>query len=422
MPESPYLLPTDLLERQRRALRRNRLLATGLLVLAAAAFFATRLAPEPGFWLLLLRAGTEAAVVGGLADWFAVTALFRHPLGLPIPHTAIIPRSKDRIGDGLGDFVERNFLAPDIIAERLRGLAPGRHFAAWLAEPENALRAADQIAAALPYVIGSLGDPAVRDFVARSFGEQLKELDLAPVAGRLITLFTASGQYDALFDRAVDGAKSLLAANADRIYLAVEERSRWWIPKAVDRRMAVALIEGIEEVLAVLRQPDSAARQRFRAAIEDLAASLAASPERQRRFNAAKNRLIEQPETQAWLGGIWDRLRRIFLDDLAAPASRTREAARTALLSLGRTLAQDREMQARLDATIEHAALAVVPWRGQIGTLIAEVVRGWDARTVARRLELAIGSDLQYIRMNGTLVGACVGCALYLVAYYLFPA
>ncbi len=422
MRDSTIPLPTDTQERQRRTLRRNRALATGLLVLAAAAFFATRVEPQPGFWLLLLRAGAEAAVVGGLADWFAVTALFRHPLGLPIPHTAIIPRSKDRIGDGLGDFVERNFLAPEIIADRLRALAPGRRFAAWLVQPGNAPRAADQIAAALPYVIGSLGDPAVREFVARSFGEQLKELDMAPTAGRLITLFAASGQYDALFDRTLDWVQALLAANADRIYTVVEERSRWWIPKAINRHMAVALIEGIEEVLAELRLPDGAARERFRAGVEDLAASLAASPERRQRFNAAKNRLIEHPDTQAWLGGIWDELRRIFLDDLASPASRTREALRTAILSLGQALARDQEMQARLDATIEHAALAVVPWRGQIGTLIAEVVRGWDARTVTRRLELAIGSDLQYIRMNGTLVGACVGCVLYLVAYYLFPS
>jgi uncharacterized membrane-anchored protein YjiN (DUF445 family) len=359
-------------------------------------------------------------VVGGLADWFAVTALFRHPLGLPIPHTAIIPRSKDRIGEGLGDFVERNFLAPEIIAARLRGLAPARHLALWLARPENARRAADQVTEALPYVIRSLGDPSVQEFVARSFGEQLKEMDLAPVAGRLITLFTASGQYDTLFDRALDATQAVLAANADRIYAIVEERSRWWVPKTVNRRVAVALIEGIEEVLAELRLPDSAARERFRAAVEDFAASLVASPERRRRFDEAKNRLIEHPEMQAWLGGIWDEVRRVFLADLAAPASRTREAARTAILTLGQTLERDGEMQARLDLAIEHAALAVVPWRGQIGALISEVVRGWDARTVTRRLELAIGSDLQYIRMNGTLVGACVGCALYLVAYYLF--
>ena len=414
--ESPQ---SDSMERQRRALRHNRVLATGLLVIAAAAFFATHLAPAPGFWTLLLRAGAEAAVVGGLADWFAVTALFRHPLGLPIPHTAIIPRSKDRIGEGLGDFVERNFLAPEIIAARLRGFETARRFGGWLAEPENAARAADQISAALPYVIGSLGDRQVQEFVARSFGDQLREMDLAPIVGRLITLFTASGQYDAVFDRTLDAAHRLLAGNADRIYSVVDERSRWWIPKAVNRRIATALIEGLEEILAELSLPNSEGRERFRRAMEDVAAGLVASPERQRRFNEIKNRLLEQPEVQAWLAGIWDELRGIFLDDLAAPRSRTREAIHTALLSLGQTLAADAQMQARLDATIEHAALAVVPWRGQIGALIAEVVRGWDARTVTRRLELAIGSDLQYIRMNGTLVGACVGCVLYLIAYYL---
>jgi uncharacterized membrane-anchored protein YjiN (DUF445 family) len=412
--------PTEAEQRQRRALRRNQALATGLLLAAVVAFFATRLAPEPGFWVLLLRAGAEAAVVGGLADWFAVTALFRHPLGLPIPHTAIIPRSKDRIGEGLGNFVERNFLAPAIIAARLRSFAPGRRFADWLAEPENSIRAADQITEALPYVIGSLGDPAVRDFVARSFGEQLKEVDLAPIAGRLITLFTASSQYDALFDHVLDAAQTALADNADRIYTIVEERSQWWVPKTINRRIATALITGIDEVLAELRLPDSSARDRFRAAIEDFAAGLAASPERRRRFDEAKNRLIEHPQMQAWLGSIWDELRRLFLSDLDAPLSRTREAVRTAMRTLGQALARDLEMQARLDATIEHAALAVVPWRGQIGALITEVVQGWDARTVTRRLELAIGSDLQYIRMNGTLVGACVGCALYLVSYYLF--
>jgi uncharacterized membrane-anchored protein YjiN (DUF445 family) len=411
---------TDKAEQQRRALRRNRMLATGLLLVAAAAFFATRLVPEPGFWLLLLRAGAEAAVVGGLADWFAVTALFRHPLGLPIPHTAIIPRSKNRIGEGLGNFVERNFLAPEIIATKLRGLELSQRIVAWLTLPENARLAAEQVATALPYALGSLGDPAVRDFVTRSFGEQLKELDLAPVLGRLITIFTASGQYDALFDRMLDGAHDMLANNAERIYAIVEERSRWWIPQRVNRRIAATIIEGIEDVLWQLRQPESEARAQFRSTIDSLAAGLVASPERRRRFNEAKDRLIEHPEVQAWLGNVWDELRQIFLDDLASPTSRTREAVHTAILSLARSFAGDPQMQARLDAVIEHVALAVVPWRGQIGTLIAEVVRGWDAHTVTRRLELAIGSDLQYIRMNGTLVGALVGCVLYLISHYFF--
>jgi len=185
----------------------------------------------------------------------------------------------------------------------------------------------------------------------------------------------------------------------------------------VDRRLAEALIGGIEEIVAELRLPDSDGRERFRSAIEDLAASLVASPERRQRFNEAKNRFLEHAEVQAWLAGIWDELRRIFLDDLAAPRSRTREAVRTGVASLAQALGDDGTMQARLDQTIEHAALAVAPWRGQIGALITEVVQGWDARTLTRRLELAVGSDLQYIRMNGTLVGAGVGCLLFLVGY-----
>src|SRR5689334_17331718 len=157
----------DTAGQQRVALRRNQLLATRLLLAAAAAFFATHLVPQPGFWILLLRAGSEAAVVGGLADWFAVTALFRHPLGLPIPRTAIVPKSKDRIGQGLGDFVERNFLAPEIIAAKLRQLEPARRVAEWLAQPDNARRVAAQLATVLPYAVRSLDDAEVRAFGVR---------------------------------------------------------------------------------------------------------------------------------------------------------------------------------------------------------------------------------------------------------------
>jgi uncharacterized membrane-anchored protein YjiN (DUF445 family) len=407
-------------ERQRRALRRNRAFATALLLAAAAIFFATRFIPEPNFWILLLRAGAEAAVVGGLADWFAVTALFRHPLGLPIPRTAIIPKGKDRIGEGLGDFVERNFLAPEIIAAKLRQIEPSRRFAGWLALPDNARLIADQIAAALPYAVRSLDDPEVRSFVLRSFGEQLREIDLAQLIGRIITILTSSGQYDVLFDHLLDAGKRLVDDNAPRLYQLVEEKSRWWIPKAIDRRIAQAILESVEELLSELREEGGSARAQFRAGVRQLAEKLVTSPEQRLRFNAAKDRLLEDEDVQRWLADVWDKLREIVVDDLSSPQSRTREAILAAVLSLGRTLEADRHMQARLDEAIEEAAVAVVPWRGQIGSLIAEVVRSWDARTVAERLELAMGSDLQYIRMNGTLVGACVGCALFLLSYYFF--
>lgn len=413
-------LPADSEERQRQALRYNRALATGLLLVATAVFAATGLAHAPGFALSLVHAGAEAALVGGLADWFAVTALFRHPLGLPIPRTAIIPKNKDRIGEGLGRFVERNFLAPELVAARLRTLAPARRLARWLAEPVNAQAVAGGIAEALPPVIRSLEDRELRDFVARSFRDQLRDADLAPLVGRALALLTEGEPYDALFDRALDAARETLEANVGRLYAIVTERSRWWVPKAIDRRIAEKIVDAIEELLAELRAPDSDGRQRFRAAVHDVADQLVASPDWRRRFNEMKDRMLEHAEVQAWLGAMWDHLRALVLDDLAAPQSRTRQGLDTALTSLGRTLAADPAMQQRIDAGIEHLALAVVPWRGEIAHLIAEVVRGWDARTVTRRLELALGSDLQYIRMNGTLVGAIAGCVLYLIGHFAF--
>ncbi len=407
-------------ERQRQSLRRNRILATGLLVVAAAVFAATGRVAADRFWLGLLHAGAEAAVVGGLADWFAVTALFRHPLGLPIPHTAVIPKNKDRIGEGLGHFVERNFLAPGILAARLRAVEPARRLADWLADAEHADLLAGKAADALPHLVNALGDREIRQFAARSFGEQLRETDLAPVLGRALTLLTDSVEYDALFDRALDAAQEMLGNNADRIYGVVTERSQWWIPKAVDRHIAEKIITAIEELLVEMRAPESDGRTRFRATLDDTAAKLVASPDWRARVKEVKDRLLERPEMQAWLGAVWDDLRRIVVDDLALPRSRTRQALRTAMLSLGRTLAADASMRTRIDEGLEHVALSVVPWRGEIARLIAEVVRGWDARTVSQRLELALGSDLQYIRINGTLVGACAGALLYLVSRYAF--
>lgn len=396
------------------------MLATGLLALAAAVFLASSAVPQPGLWLGLVHAGAEAALVGGLADWFAVTALFRRPLGLPIPRTAIIPRNKDRIGAGLGRFVESNFLAPTILAAKLAALAPVGRAASFLAVPDNARSVAAWLAAALPPVIRSLEDRALREFFARSLQAQLGEAELAPALGHLLALVTRSGAYDALFERTLEAAHAALAANADRIYAMVAERSRWWVPRTIDRRIAATLVAGIEDVLTELRRPDSEARRSFRSGVERLAHDLVELPQWRQRVAAMKAHLLEQKEVQAWLAASWDRLRGIVIADLAAPESHTRAALETGLASLGRALAADEAMQQRLHAGLEHIALAVVPWRGQIAALIAEVVRSWDAATVAARLELALGNDLQYIRMNGTLVGACVGCVLFLIVRFAF--
>ena len=405
---------------QRRALRRNKIRATALLLGAAAVFVAASAWPQPGFWLLLLRATAEAAVVGALADWFAVTAVFRRPLGLPIPHTAIVPRNKDRIGEGLGAFVSGNFLTAPLLAAKLRSLEPADRLAGWLAEPGNATLLAERTTLALPYLIRSLEDPEIRDFAVRALGEQLRTADVSAALGVTLGMVTSGAPFDTLFDRAVAAAQRALLREEPTIYAIVEERAAWWVPRAIDRRIAKAIVEGLHELLGDLRRRDSERRRAMRQYFAALAHDLVHSPTQRARVEALKLQLLEQPDVKLWLAAIWDTLRNTVIDDLAQPQSRTREATAHAVLSFGRTLAADSAMRGRLDAALEDALLAlIVPWRHEIGRFISEVVRGWETRTVVERLELALGPDLQYIRITGTLVGACVGCALFLLSRLL---
>ncbi|MDB5408246.1 MAG: hypothetical protein JWL84_3158 [Rhodospirillales bacterium] len=415
------LSPIDVIETgQRRALRRNKLLATGLLLAAAAVFAAATALRGMGFWMELVRAAAEAAIVGALADWFAVTAVFRHPLGLPIPHTAIVARNKDRIGEGLGAFVAGNFLTAPLLSAKLRETDLAGRLAQFLAEERNAAAAAERIIQLLPHLVRALEDPEIRDFAIRALGEQLRAADLSAGIGRALSAITVGAPFDALFDRLIDALQSALAENSAMLCSVVEERSAWWVPKTVDRRIASAIITGVVEFLDELRDRESLRRLAFRARLELLASDLVSSPSHRRKLDDLKNQLLEQPEIKGWMATLWDGMRGVVLDDLTQPQSRTREAICRGLLSLGRTLEADAAIRARLNAAVEEAMLAVVvPWRHEIGRFISEVVRGWETKTVVDRLELALGADLQYIRITGTLVGACVGCLLFLLSHFL---
>ncbi|HEV2362886.1 MAG TPA: DUF445 domain-containing protein [Caulobacteraceae bacterium] len=400
----------------RAALARNRALASGLLAFMTATFALTWLQPHPGFWIGLARSASEAGIIGGLADWFAVTALFRRPLGLPIPHTAVLPNNKDRIGRALGSFVERSFLTEAVLLPRLKRASAARRLAQWLAQPANAASAAGPVVLVLPQLVRGLNDPELRGFLTRVAREQLQEIDLAPVIGRSLRVLTQSGEADVLFERAIDAALQWLSANQAEIDRLVAQKSRWWIPKVVNRGIAKAIVEGAAELLDGLRQPDSDTRRRFHQALAAFIDDLIHSPEHGRELNAARDRLLSHPELQAWINAVWTQASSAVLEDIADPASRTRALLERALVSIGAALAADEEMQARLDEAIERAARRALSWRGEIAGFIAEVIRSWDAATLASRLEVVIGSDLQYIRMNGTVVGALVGCALFLIS------
>ena len=404
---------------RRKRLRRNRLLATVMLASMGAVFVATRMVPEPGFLTLLIQASAEAGMVGGLADWFAVTALFRHPLGVPIPHTAIIPNNKDRIGRTLGRFVENNFLTPEVLFRKLRQLEVGRRVASWLAAPATAGLIAHSITSALPHLIRSLRSRDLHDFLQRAFGEEFSHADVAPLIGHAIRLLTASGEADVLFDRAIEIAIRWIKDNRAQLDKLISEHSRWWIPKAIDRRIASAIMDGVTEVLTGLLDPESGARAKFRADLVGIVTDLLNSPEQRQHVNNAARRLFAHPDTRAWLSSIWKELCNAAVDDLAQPDSRLSDALEKPISLVAQTLATDEVMQQHIDDAVERLAYSLISWRTEIGAFIAEVVRSWDTRTLVERLELVVGSDLQYIRMNGTIVGACAGCLIFIAAHAL---
>lgn len=411
--------PSNAEDGLRLRLRRNRLLATSLLLSMAGLFLGTHFVPEPGFAVRLLRAAAEAGIVGGLADWFAVTALFRHPLGLPIPHTAIVPTSKERIGQTLGRFLERHFLTEEVLVRKLRSAKMAQRFAAWLAAPATAPVLAGAVASALPYVIRTLDNKDLQDFARRSLGKQVRQADIAPVMGRAIDVLTASGETDVLFERALGVAAQWLEENREQIFHLVRERSRWWIPRTIDQKIADAIVTGSADLLNKLREPDSDVRLKFREALHRLIHDLVNSPVQREQINAFKNRLLAHPELQAWIAAVWHETSRVMLEDLSRPNSKARIAVEKVCLLVGRALATDEAMLKHIDALLERLAVYLVSWRHEIGAFVAEVVRSWDTPTMVDRLELVVGSDLQYIRMNGTIVGALAGCLIFLISQLL---
>jgi len=400
-------------QQQLRRLRQSRAVATGMLAAAAAVFVASLAVPAPNAWILLLRSVAEAALVGGLADWFAVTALFRRPLRLPIPHTAIVPANKNRIGEGLARFLDQHFLTRDLLVAELRGLRVSERLAAWMADRRNAAALAGEVAKALPFVLHAVDDRQIKAFLGRALGAQLRNAPLTALAGHFVRLVTAAGYHEAVLDRALNYARDFLGRNEERLLDTVAERRRSWIPRAINREIARAMLRGAEELIDDLRKPDGSARQSLLSAIDDMAVELMNAPADPAGERA---RLPNLPELQAWLAASWDKGRDIVLADLASPSSRLRRTLALAIASIGETLANDAAMRGRLDAAIEALLAEALPWRGELIRFVAEVVRKWEPAGFSERIEMAVGADLQYIRMNGTIVGGLVGGGLFLLS------
>jgi len=403
-------------EARRAELRRMRTIATSLLVAMTLIFIATRFAPPSWVWAPYLGAFAEAGMIGACADWFAVVALFRHPLGLPIPHTAIVPENKRRIGASLGRFVTNNFLSPRVAAERLRSIDIVGFAARGLADPRNAEAITAIVGRLAPHAIAALPPDAVEDWIGGVARRGAEALPVAPLASRALSILWAEGAGQALLDQGLDIVEGALASNKAAIVEQVRRQSSPWIPKWVDEIIANKLLQGLAATLEDMRRPDHPWRAEVAARVNGLIAALALDPDMRARGEALKHELLDNPAFAEQARALWRELSASLQRDLPQWAEATAAWALAALASLSRSLEQDPARRERINDALRRLMLQIVlPRRAEVGAYIAAVVDRWDTETLVQRLELQVGSDLQYIRINGTLVGGLVGLVIYTV-------
>ena len=401
-------------EERRAELKRMRAIATSLLGLMTLIFIATRFAPPRWIWAAYVGAFAEAGMVGACADWFAVVALFRHPLGLPIPHTAIVPENKRRIGASLGRFVASNFLSPRVAAERLRAIDIVGFAARALEDPRNVEAVAGLVGRLAPHAVAALPREKIEDWIAGVARRGAEALPLAPIASRALAALWANGEGQRLVDRGLDILEAALARNKAMIVDQVKRQSSSWIPKWVDEIIASKILHGLEGTFADMRRPDHPARVEIEARVLELVDALAYDPDMRARGEALKRELIDSPAFAGEARALWREIEAAFEREAPQRAEALAASALTAAASLCRAIEADPDKRERVNDALRRLALQIVlPRRAEVGDYIAAVVDRWDTPTLVQRLELFVGSDLQYIRINGTLVGGLVGLGIF---------
>ena len=405
----------ELDEERRRGLRRMRSLAVGLLLFAAVVYLATL--DRDGF-LGFVNAGAEASMVGAIADWFAVTALFKHPLGIPIPHTALIPRRKEMLGRSLEEFVGENFMHEQVIRERMQVADLSRRVGDWLVVEEHSRRVVDEAASVLHIGLTRVRDEDIAVLVEEALLPRLRAEPVSPVAGSLLAEVVRDKAHHGLVDLALDEAYRWLDQNEDTFSDIVGERAPWWSPPAVNdrvtRRIHVELLAWLSDIR---NDPMHHARIALDSMLAQLAEDLLHDPATQARAEALKERVFDHPQILVTATSLWKAFRAALLDALADDDGPLRGRAVAELSAFGRRLLEDAELRAKLDRYAADFAVFVVDRYGaELTTVITHTIDRWDGKEAARKIELHVGRDLQFIRINGTLVGGLVGVLIHAVA------
>ena len=396
-----------------------KVVATGLLVAMAGVFVAAR-AFQPQYpWLAYVKAFAEAAMVGGLADWFAVTALFRHPLGLPIPHTAIIPRNKDRIGEALANFLKENFLIPSVVARRMQNIdvagATGRFLQTPASEGNRIRAGASRLIAD---IFESLDDERLGGIVKGAISSRLRKMEVSPLLGHALASAINEDRHVPMLEASIRWMARALEANEELIRQMVKKKANWALKLAgFDAKLADAIIDGLRKLTTEMStDPAHPVRVKAEEALAQLANDLQARPETRERVETIKEQLLDNKSVSLWLDTLWQKGREAMIKAARNPDAVFAGKLGEVLKSMGSTLEKDRRIRAAINQFARRAAVGMAASYGSsIVKLVSETVRGWDARTVTNRLEAAVGRDLQYIRINGTIVGGLVGLILHVL-------
>ncbi|KAA9085494.1 DUF445 domain-containing protein [Microbacterium radiodurans] len=415
-----HLTPAD--QARRAGLRRMKAVALGALVFMAVVFAISfplqQTIPAFGY----VRAAAEGGMVGALADWFAVTALFRHPLGIPIPHTAIIPRRKDEIGRTLGEFVETNFLASGVVRGKLESIGIAARLGAWLQQPRNAERVSTEASSAAAGILNALSDDEVQDLLEDLAREHLLAPSWGPALGGWLDRVVESGGHHGAVDLAIDNIERWLTANRSVFTGLVSRRLPSWVPSVATRLVDDTVYrEALTFVGAVRADPDHQARRAVDGYLQRLAGDLQGDTETSARLESAKAAVFDSPRVRALAAEAWGTAKAGLVRALGDPESPLRRRVTAALVEVGDRLTRDAALQQRIDARVTEAAAVLVDrHRSDIASIITDTVERWDAQETTEKIELMVGRDLQYIRLNGTIVGSLAGLVIFAIAHAVY--
>jgi uncharacterized membrane-anchored protein YjiN (DUF445 family) len=405
------------------AFKRMKRIATGLFVAMTLVFVTAKFFEAHSPIIPFVRAFAEAAMVGALADWFAVTALFRRPLGLPIPHTAIVPRSKDRIGAGLGRFISRNFLQGEQVERRLRDMDLAGSCANWLSEGDRATRIARSIAAAVPRVLGFLNDGKISAWLQNALVERIRSADITVLMAEGLEILIRSGRHKPIVDLIIFHADLTIHAQEQEFRSRVTNKMDW-LPKlfSVDAAASDALLTAIKDTLKdAAKDPNHRIRARIDDALAHLVHDLRHDPNLRDQLQNWVREIADHPLVRTYVSQIWSDLKTTMRTQAPSETDRLTHAIAAGLDDLARAILRDDDLRQSLNTRLKGWAVELADSQGEsVGTMVADTIKGWDAQTVVNQIEAAVGRDLQYIRISGTVIGGLAGLVIYVVSEFVF--